>query len=96
MAAEDHSAGCAELRSREAHIREAKAGLHTNNSHRPLSKGRNAIYFGVLMCGLSLIPAAKQTLGLNLRVSVMRACASPTLETRARVMRLERLTKTNL
>lgn len=54
------------------------------------------IYFCALMFGLSLILAAKQTLGLNLRVSVMLACSSPTLERRSRVMRLERLTKTNL
>lgn len=32
----------------------------------------------------------------NLRVSVMLACSGPTLEMRAWVMRLERLTKTNL
>lgn len=54
------------------------------------------IYFALLMFGLSLILAAKQTLGLNLRIFVMLACSSPTLEMRARVMRLERLTKTNL
>lgn len=67
-----------------------------HNSHHPLSNGYKDIYFSVLMFGLSLILAAKQTLGLNLRVSVMLACSSPTLETRVRVMRLERLTKTNL
>lgn len=53
-------------------------------------------YISLLMLGLSLILAAKQTLGLNLRVFVMLACSGPTLEMRARVMRLERLTKTNL
>lgn len=53
-------------------------------------------YISLLMFGLSLILAAKQTLGLNLRVFVMLACSGPTLEMRARVMRLERLTKTNL
>lgn len=67
-----------------------------HNSHHPLSNRYKDIYFCVLMFGLSLILAAKQTLGPNLRVSVMLACSSPTLETRARVMRLERLTKTNL
>lgn len=67
-----------------------------HNSHHPPSNGYKDIYFCVLMFGLSLILAAKQTLGPNLRVSVMLACSSPTLETRARVMRLERLTKTNL
>lgn len=67
-----------------------------HNPHHPLSNGYKDIYFCVLMFGLSLILAAKQTLGPNLRVSDMLACSSPTLETRARVMRLERLTKTNL
>lgn len=67
-----------------------------HNSHHPLPNGYTDIYFYVLMFGLSLILAAKQTLGPNLGVSVMLACSSPTLETRARVMRLERLTKTNL
>lgn len=67
-----------------------------HNSHHSLSNGYIDIYIYVLMFGLSLILASKQTLGPNLRVSVMLACSSPTLETRARVMRLERLTKTNL
>lgn len=67
-----------------------------HNSQHPLSNGYKDIYFCLLMFGLSLILAAKQTLGPNLRVSVMLACSGRTLETRARVMRLERLTKTNL
>lgn len=63
-----------------------------HNSHHPLSNDYEDIYFCVLMFGLSLILAAKQIHSPNLRVSVTLACSSPTLETRARVMRLERLT----
>lgn len=67
-----------------------------HNLHHPLSESYKYIYFCCWCLDYPLILAAKQTNGPNLRVSVMLACSSPTLETRVRVMGLERLTKTNL
>lgn len=67
-----------------------------HNSPHPVSKAYKEIYLCTLMCGLLPILSAKQTLGPNLGLSVMLACSGPTPETLARVMRLERLTKTNL
>lgn len=54
------------------------------------------MFSGGSLFGLALILAAKQTLGPKFGVSVMLACSSHTQETQVRVMRLERLTKTNL
>lgn len=64
--------------------------------HHPVSNGYKDIYLCALMFGLLHVLSAKQTLGPNLGLSVMLACSGPTLETVARVMRLESLTKTNL